>query len=92
MRAVWPSIIQHYGIETNVIDMTNSFGVAAFFATSDYDSLTHTYRPVMEIVRKGVIYFMPTGIFNFGPTLDNQVWPIGMEADMSDSRYEYDTI
>ncbi len=39
----------------------------------------------MEIVRKGVIYFMPTGIFNFGPTLDNQVWPIGMDADMSDS-------
>ncbi len=37
----------------------------------------------MEIVRKGVIYFMPTGIFNFGPTLDNQVWPISMEADIS---------
>ena len=73
-------LAQHYGIETNVIDLTNSFGVAAFFATSDYDSLTHTYRPVMEIVRKGVIYFMPTGIFNFGPTLDDQVWPIGMEA------------
>lgn len=76
-------LAQHYGIETNVIDLTNSFGVAAFFATSDYDSLTQTYRPVMEIVRKGVIYFMPTGIFNFGPNQDNQVWPIGMEADIS---------
>lgn len=73
-------LAQHYGIETNVIDLTNSFGVAAFFATSDYDSLTQTYRPVMDTVRKGVIYFMPLGIFDFGPTMDNQVWPIGMEA------------
>lgn len=73
-------LAQHYGIETNVIDLTNSFGVAAFFATSDYDSLTQTYWPVRECERKGVIYFMPMGIFNFRPTDDNQVWPIGMEA------------
>lgn len=73
-------LAQHYGIETNIIDLTNSFGVAAFFATTDYNQLDGSYRPVMEIIRKGVIYFLPMGIFGFGPTSKNQIWPIGMEA------------
>lgn len=73
-------LAQHYGIETNIIDLTNSFGVAAFFATSDYNQLDGSYRPVMEITRKGVIYFLPMGIFGFGPASKNQIWPIGMEA------------
>ena len=29
------------------MDMTNSFGVAAFFATSRYDSLSDRYLPIM---------------------------------------------
>lgn len=79
----YDGLAQHYGIETNIIDLTNSFGVAAFFATSDYDSVTGFYYPVREEIRKGVIYFLPMGIFNHAALMDinrNQVWPIGMEA------------
>lgn len=77
----YDGLAQHYGIETNIIDLTNSFGVAAFFATSDYNSLTGCYYPVREVIRKGVIYFLPTGIFNPATMMNkNQIWPIGMEA------------
>ena len=72
-------LAQHYGIETNVLDLTNSFLVAAFFATTAYDSLIDVYRPIVNAVSYGVIYFFPTGDFlNFGH--EAPIWPIGMEA------------
>lgn len=73
-------LAQHYGIETNIIDLTNSFGVAAFFATSYYDALADCYYPVMECVKMGVIYFQPMGLFCTEFHKNNPIWPIGMEA------------
>jgi len=70
-------LAQHYGIETNVLDLTNSFLVAAFFATTIYDSLMDAYRPILHTVSQGVIYFFPTGGFlKFGQ--EPPIWPIGM--------------
>ena len=72
-------LAQHYGIETNILDLTNSFLVAAFFATTTYDFLADVYRPIQHMVSQGVIYFFPSGAFmNFG--FDAPIWPIGMEA------------
>lgn len=72
-------LAQHYGIETNVLDLTNSFLVAAFFATTTYDSLMDVYRPIVHTVSLGVIYFFPTGNFlNFGH--EAPIWPIGLAA------------
>ena len=72
-------LAQHYGIETNILDLTNSFLVAAFFATTTYDSLQDVYRPITHTVSSGVIYFFPTGGFlNFNQ--DPPIWPIGLEA------------
>lgn len=36
---------QHYGFWTNYMDITNSKWVAAFFATTNYDSKTDVYTP-----------------------------------------------
>lgn len=70
-------LAQHYGIETNVLDLTNSFLVAAFFATTVYDSLMDAYRPILHTVSQGIIYFFPTlGFHNFGH--EPPIWPIGM--------------
>lgn len=40
------TMAQHYGFDTNYIDITNSKWVAAFFACTGYDSKTDTYFPV----------------------------------------------
>lgn len=72
-------LAQHYGIETNILDVTNSFLVAAFFATTTYDALQDVYKPILHTVSSGVIYFFPSGSFlNFGQYAP--IWPIGLEA------------
>lgn len=74
-------LAQHYGIETNVLDLTNSFLVAAFFATTTYDPLIDYYQPIVKSDSQGVIYFFPTGGFlNFDIDQEPPIWPIGMEA------------
>lgn len=76
----YTGLAQHYGIETELIDLTNSPLVAAFFATTTYDALTDTYSPILHHVSMGIIYFFP-----MGPLFDtfsgrNKIYPIGMEA------------
>lgn len=81
LKVNYLGLAQHYGIETNIIDLTNSFGVAAFFATSDYNPLTDSYIPVTEVMRQGIIYFLPTGMFSFTPNnKTGKILPIGLEA------------
>lgn len=75
----YEALAQHYGIATNMMDMTNSPLVAAFFATTRYDAVSDSYYPILHTVSKGVIYFSPTGdMLNFSQK--NRIWPIGQEA------------
>ena len=56
-------LAQHYGIKTNILDLTNSFLVAAFFATTTYDALRDVYKPILHTISSGVIYFFPLCCF-----------------------------
>lgn len=51
-----PALAQHYGIKTELLDLTIDKWVAAFFASTDYDPLTDTYQPVLDNERYGVFY------------------------------------
>lgn len=71
----YTGMAQHYGISTNILDLTNSFLVAAFFATTTYDELTDSYRPILSMLNQGVIYFL-----SIGSLFNDKIWPIGQEA------------
>ena len=74
----YKALAQHYGFKTHLMDLTNNFMVALFFATSRYDSITDSYFPLTfedinqsEDTKYGVIYHAP----NF--TID---YPFGMSS------------
>lgn len=50
------AIAQHYGIKTEMIDITPSTWVAAFFATTYYDNTSQKYYPITEEDKDGVFY------------------------------------
>ncbi|MDR0955464.1 MAG: FRG domain-containing protein [Rikenellaceae bacterium] len=50
------ALAQHYGIKTELVDLTCDKWVAAFFAATDYDSNTDTYHPVIDKHRYGIMY------------------------------------
>lgn len=54
-------LAQHYGLDTDVLDLTSELGVALFFATCDYDSAAHRYRPKEDNGKEyiGYIYAYP---------------------------------
>lgn len=57
------SIAQHYGLATNLLDTTNSFDVAAFFASCVRDA-DGQWRPVDDTDEPGVIYAFPPILFH----------------------------
>lgn len=75
----YEGLAQHYGIATNMMDMTNSPLVASFFATTTYDALSDSFSPILNYVSMGIIYFSPMGDL-MCPSGKNRIWPIGQEA------------
>lgn len=44
----YDAIAQHYGLKTNIVDITSDISVAAYFATQQYDEDTDSYHPVRD--------------------------------------------
>lgn len=49
-------LTQHYGLATDMLDLTASFAVASFFATCRWDAKSGGYLPVGDDAPPGVIY------------------------------------
>jgi hypothetical protein len=75
---LFDSIAQHYGIETQWLDVTNDFEVALFFATSYYDSNDNKYKPLTrdmieqsEDTRFGMIFHAPNWAVHANNSFEN---------------------
>jgi hypothetical protein len=58
-------LAQHYGLATDIIDLTSNFDVASFFATSQLvvDNNKPTYQPIYTTDEPGVIYRINYAIY-----------------------------
>lgn len=54
---------QHYGLSTNLLDVTNNFDVASFFATCHWDSNSRSFQPVKFAAQPGVLYRLRPAFF-----------------------------
>ena len=50
-------LAQHYYCQTPFIDLSSDPNVASFFAVTEYNSETDTYKPISDETKLGVIYF-----------------------------------
>ena len=66
----YKALAQHYGFDTNLLDLTNDFRIALFFATCKYIPEQDCFRPLteQEINEKhkyGIIYHAPNWVLDF---------------------------
>lgn len=66
------ALAQHYGFDTCLLDLTNDFRTALFFATCKYDYETDSYRPLTkkdieatESSKYGVIFHSPNWVLDY---------------------------
>lgn len=62
-------LAQHYGLHTEILDLTSSLDVALFFALCKYDPSTDSYDYFRDGTHTGVLYV-------FDPILDNEPTPV----------------
>lgn len=66
------ALAQHYDFDTCLLDLTNDFRTALFFATCKYDYKTDSYRPLIkkdieatEDSKYGVIFYSPNWVLDY---------------------------
>ncbi len=74
------ALAQHYEFKTEMLDLTNSLPVAAFFAVTQYDS--GKYIPIEKTEEKGVLYFVMPDTQFIPLVTENQaeIHPVGWQV------------
>lgn len=80
----YTGLCQHYGMKTDVLDLTNSLDVALFFAMCDLDENNHYQPKKNEGEYIGYIYAVPTMMATNDPKMarvffENKICAIGMQ-------------
>ena len=81
-------LAQHYGLKTEVLDLTSNLDVALFFATCKYNGITDSYDYYHEPgIHEGVLYvFDPfrdnelVPSFQMDKYMNGKITPIGLQA------------
>lgn len=66
-------LAQHYNLPTHLLDMTDNFEVASFFATCARNSDTRQYEPATDTQQHGVIYRL-TPVFMIDPAIPDRAF------------------
>jgi hypothetical protein len=56
LRIDLSGMAQHYGLATDLLDVTSNFDVASFFATCEWSDEQHNFQPVLLSEQPGVMY------------------------------------
>jgi hypothetical protein len=85
------ALAQHYGLETDLLDLTNDFFIALFFATTIYEPAAKTYRPIGEEDLKnghefGVIFCAPDWTVDFFQPMPSVDWSFRHPEIVDDSQ------
>lgn len=79
-------LAQHYGLRTEILDLTSNLDVALFFAVCKYDAKTDAYDYFHE-AGKAVLYVFdpildnePTPSMRFDRYMNGNIKPIGLQA------------
>lgn len=77
----YKALAQHYGFDTHLLDLTNNFRVALFFATCKYVPETDSYAPLSkkdiednDAYKYGMIYHSPNSAIDSMDFRANSMW------------------
>ena len=69
-------LAQHYGLATDMLDVTSNFDVACFFATCTWSNEDRTYQPVASDEASGVMYRITPALMNSMERPDEPLGPV----------------
>lgn len=94
----YKALAQHYGFETHLLDLTNDFRTALFFATCTYVPETDSYRPLTKKdinaskeSQYGMIFHSPDWVIDFLNGSSFLTWSCKHEKDKRNTPYLIDS-